>query len=74
VKAPKDGDLKTLKKILAVNALLRGYFRNEPYLPSGSTVHRSHRILLLDLSTVSHTQATKNAKRGLFFKYEYVNV
>jgi len=57
-----------LETFFAVDALRGGYLGDEPYLPSGTTLHKSHRTLLLDLSTVSHTQAAKNAERGLFFK------
>jgi hypothetical protein len=51
---------------LAIFAYSRGYFRNEPYLPSCSRVNIAHSILFFDLSTVSHAQAAKNAKRGFF--------
>ena len=60
------------KTFLAVAALLRGYFRNETNLPSGSTVDITDSMFLLDLSTVSDTETAEDTKRGFFFETVFV--
>ena len=50
------------KAFLAVPALFGGYLRDEAYLPSYSSVNKSNGMFLLDLGTISYTEATENAK------------
>jgi len=67
-KLPEDMMSDTAESIPCSSCTLQGHFRDEPYLSSCSTVNKSHRMFLLDLSPVPYTETTKDAKRGLFFK------
>ncbi len=56
------------KTLVAGSALVRSNVRNEAYLSSCSSFDESDRILPLDLGTVSDTQSTENAERGLLLE------
>ena len=60
------------KTLLAIVTFFRGNFRDKADLFVDPPVDKSQGMLLDHFGTVSHTQTTMNAKRGVLFKPVFI--